>query len=175
MLPSPARIHRTALPFLIAGACLILAATFAGTSPAQSDVALASERLARDAAAPGAAAPLAPIPSPTPESITLGATIDTYVDEELASSNFGGSARLYAGMLPEFGFRRQSLVKFNLADIPADATIHSATFRAYLDEAFQLTSVNLTMGRNSATWTEYGATWNNKPSCVAKNTIASRL
>ena len=159
-----------ALPFLIAVACLFLAATLSGISPEQSDVALASEGLA-----PGVAAPQAPVPSPTPETVTLGAIIDTYVDEELSGSNFGGSARLHAGMLPEFGFRQQSLVKFNLADIPADATIHSATFRAYLDEAFQLTSVNLTMGRNSATWTEYGTSWNNKPACVAKNTIAVGL
>ena len=171
MFLPPTRLRRLALPFLIAVACLILAATLSGISPEQSDVALASEGLA-----PGrAAAPHAPIPSPTPETVTLGAIIDTYVDEEMAGSNFGGSARLHAGMLPEFGFRRQSLVKFNLADIPADATIHSATFRAYLDEAFQLTSVNLTMGRNSATWTEYGASWNNKPACVAKNTIAVGL
>jgi hypothetical protein len=175
MLPTPDPIRRAALPLLIAGACLILVAIFTGTSPAQTDVALASEHLAPDATAPGPVAPLAPIPSPTPETITLGATIDTYVDEELSGSNFGGSARLYVGMLPEFGFRRQSLVKFNLADIPAGATVHSATFRAYLDEAFQLTSVNLTIGRNSATWTEYGATWNNKPSCIAKNTLAVGL
>lgn len=166
---------RFALPVLLIVVGLLLTTTALAAANLQPSVSSPAAGSAPSFALPQGARPAglrAPIPTPAPEVLTLGAIIDTYIDEELSNSNFGGSARLHVDKLFEFGYRRRSLVEFDLSGLPPNAILHKATFRAYLDEAFDLESVNVTMGRNSANWTEYGATWANRPSCTAKTTVA---
>jgi hypothetical protein len=106
---------------------------------------------------------LAPPPSPT--VLTINAQIDSYVDDEpsLAGSNFGGSAMLRAAFYGEFDNTRRFFVKFDLSGIPAGSQIESAAFRAYQNYSSGLSPVGLNLYRVTASWTEYGLTWNNQP------------
>jgi len=111
-------------------------------------------------------------PPPVPTTVTLYAVADSYVDDGMANTNYGGSASLYVSFYGEFLNRQFTLVKFDLSSIPAGSAIDSATFRAYLNAASGLSSVDLTMCRLSGSWSEYGVTWNNRPIFVSWNTEA---
>ena len=114
------------------------------------------------------AAPAAPPPSPT--TVTLYAVDDSYVDDGMPTTNYGGSASLYVSFYGEFLNHQRFLVKFDLSSIPAGSSIQSATFRAYLNYASGRSPVDLTMCRLAGSWSEYCVTWNNQPIFVSWTT-----
>lgn len=115
---------------------------------------------------------LAPPSTPTPTTVVLYPIADAYVDEQLPTTNYGSSTNLYLSFMTEFLYKRRSLVKFDIASIPANAIIDSAYFWAYLNYGDGPSSVNVTMCRASGNWTEYGVTWNNRPTCYSSSTTA---
>ena len=143
--------------YLLAFALALLALVWAGLAAGDASPALSA-----------AAAPQAPTPAPT--TVTLYAIEDSYVDDGMPTTNYGGSASLYASFYGEFLNRQRFLVKFDLSSIPAGSSIQSATFRAYLNYADGRSSVDLIMCRLSGSWSEYGVTWNNQPTFVSWTT-----
>ncbi len=107
------------------------------------------------------AAILAPTPSPT--TVTLEAVADSYVDNGAASTNYGGSASLFSSLYGEFNNVQQTLVRFNLSSIPANASVQSAQVRLYQQAGSGLSSVTLNLGRAGSIWTEFGVTFNTRP------------
>lgn len=79
-------------------------------------------------------------------------------------------------------FRERALIQFDLSQIPANATITSATMNLYADNPTQTfvgnpsTPMNGTnnasyIRRITSAWTESGVTWNNQPSTTTSNQI----
>ena len=92
---------------------------------------------------------------------------DAYVDETLASSNFGSAATLdvKASLLL---LRRYAFIRFDLSScsIPAGANVQSATLSLVLVGA-PTSSRTYTLARVTAAWTESGINWNNQPAVDA--------
>lgn len=107
--------------------------------------------------------PVIQAPSATPITVTLEAVADAYVDNGMPNNNYGGAQQLFASLYGEFNNLQQVLARFNLSSIPAGATVQSATARFYQVSGSGLSSVTLNLGRAGASWTEYGVTFNNRP------------
>ena len=106
-------------------------------------------------------------PPPTPLSVTLYAIEDSFVDDGMASTNYGGSASLYTSFYGEFLNRQRFLAKFDLSSIPTGSAIESASFRAYLNYSSGRSPVDLTLCQIAGSWSEYTVTWNNSPVWVS--------
>lgn len=103
-----------------------------------------------------------PPPPPPPGTIvTLPATQDTWISQDTASSNFGGTTSLTVTNLALK--RGRGLVKFNLSSIPAGTVLQSATLRLYVNSFTNplnsILTVNRVTNNSMNAWTEGGATW----------------
>lgn len=122
----------------------------------------------------------APTPTPTRTStptrtatpwittVTLISTADACVLEGYPAENYGDTEDMWAGYddyLSPDGKIARSMVKFNLAGIPAGATVQSAKLRIYLIGSWEFPGWidRVTAYRAVGNWTEMGVTWNNKP------------
>ncbi|MGV8038804.1 MAG: DNRLRE domain-containing protein [Thermoanaerobaculaceae bacterium] len=114
-------------------------------------------------------------PPPTPVTVTLYATADAFVDNGAPNTNYGTGDMLYVALFGEFSNIEQSLARWSLSSIPAGATIQSAKVRLYLDQASGLSSVTLTLWRATASWSETGVTWNNRPGYSTVTTASAGL
>jgi len=88
-------------------------------------------------------------------------TADTYLDQNTATTNYGGNTTMQVRSQNGSGGsgrNARAIVRFDLSQIPAGATINSATLRLYMTTA---PTQNRTYGahRITADWTEGGATW----------------
>jgi hypothetical protein len=94
--------------------------------------------------------------------ITIYADRDTLVRASLPDTNYGNNIIIAAGR-DEFTLETQSLVGFNLSEIPANATLQSAVLRLQVIS----TSDNLPLTGNiyavTGAWTENTVTWNTRP------------
>jgi hypothetical protein len=88
---------------------------------------------------------------------------DAYVDESLASSNFGSAATLNVKSSLAL-LRQYTFIQFNLSacSIPAGANVQSATLSLVLVSA-PTTSRTYTVSRASGAWSETKITWNDQP------------
>lgn len=91
---------------------------------------------------------LAPTPSPT--TVTFGAVANAYVDNGAPTTNYGDSAHPFASLYGEFSNVRQTLVRFDLSSIPANASVQSARLRLYQQAGSGLSSVTLNLGRTGS-------------------------
>ena len=123
---------------------------------------------------PDAGDPLAPVPTPTPVTLAIPAFQDTYIDQLKPKDNFSDGARLHVALSPEFFYRQLSLVKFDISSVPPGASIKRVTFRAYLEEATGLKTVNVSMGRATKGWDAKTVTWESwgNATCDEKATTA---
>lgn len=94
---------------------------------------------------------------------------DTYVDQEQPATNFGDDRHIQIGQ-DEFGQRRHGLFQFDLSDVPA-TTIHSATFKAYVQSADRATAVDLR--KVLQPWDEATVTWTSIPATTDIGVSAS--
>jgi hypothetical protein len=93
-------------------------------------------------------------------SQTITASKDAYVDQALATLNFGTANSL----LVQPGLNllvQRTLVQFNLPSTPAFCSVTAATLRLYATSAASGRTIQAS--RASASWTETGVTWNNQP------------
>lgn len=102
-------------------------------------------------------------PAAAPITVTLVAVADAYIDNGLPNNNYGASEDLFASLYGDFNNVQWTLARFDLSSIPAAATIQSATVRLYQEFGSGLASVTLNLNRAGASWTEYGVTFNNRP------------
>lgn len=109
-------------------------------------------------------------PPPVAASTTVNSTTlclspiaDTYIDSFAPSTNFGAAATLQTSSIGDVSvLQRYSFLRFDLSAIPTDAVILRADLELYL-----ITSIYGGEGRLKAAegaWTEFGLTWNNRPS-----------
>ena len=99
---------------------------------------------------------------------TFLATADATVMQGYASQDFGDTIDMWAGyddLLNPDGKIVRSLVKFNIASLPANQVVTKATLRVHLVETwdFPNTSRMITTYRITGSWLENGVNWNNKP------------
>jgi len=98
----------------------------------------------------------------------INPTKDSYVYKYSPDSNYGTATSLFVKGDADIRARRPFLY-FPTTDIPADATIISATLYIYCSSRDD--SVTDYLHRVAATWTETGITWNNQP--AVSNSIGS--
>ena len=92
---------------------------------------------------------------------TFTSSADTMIRDAAADTNYGTEDHFQVGELKGGAFVDRALVKFNLATIPTDATINTATLRLY-DVALDGSDNNRVMSvyRVLRAWVEGEATWN---------------
>ena len=129
-------------------------------------VSLAVVSQAAWAPAPAAEAPLAPVPSPDTRDHHTDRSSKTPTSTRCSRHKTTTTAATTPGCTPgsdtdEFDafFPKISLIKFDISSIPAGSTIVDVTFRAYLDQATGASSVNISMGRATKSWTASSVTW----------------
>jgi len=90
---------------------------------------------------------------------------DTYINEGLATKNFGGQNILKVGYSPPNGgdlpTNKYILIQFDINSLPSDASIKHAYLKLYLTGGGDTT---LRVERITSPWDERGAIWNNQPS-----------
>jgi large repetitive protein len=90
---------------------------------------------------------------------TVIATQDSRVHEDLADTNFGGSADLRVRTY--WAVDRRTLVSFPLPAVPANCTLASATLRLFASSAEGDRTIDAY--RAASAWSENTVTWNNRP------------
>ncbi len=73
------------------------------------------------------AGPTDPDPEPTADTLTLGATADTYIDDDDTNASPGQELRLHTGPT------RRAFLRFDLSALPADAVVTGAELRLTQD------------------------------------------
>lgn len=108
--------------------------------------------------------------------VTLNPAFDTTVVSSLPQNNYGTNDRLTVGKnykdFPPNGRVFQTLVKFDLSQIPKNSTINSATLRLYQvgeDQcqeacAWEKSSFSIYLYLTDENWSENSVTWSNQPS-----------
>ncbi|MCC6187593.1 MAG: DNRLRE domain-containing protein [Anaerolineales bacterium] len=100
------------------------------------------------------------------DSVTRNPTGDTYVNEEQPGTNYASATVLSVGRAGEFGYEQRALLIFNLADLPVNAVISTATLRLYLHYG-NSGSQAVEVRRVTQSWAPGAATWNNQPAFSA--------
>jgi hypothetical protein len=121
-------------------------------------------------AQPGGAAPEESTTSPAAdlELVTLYSIADACVIQGYPSVNFGNNSDMWSGYddsLDPDGEIVRSLIKFDIASLPAGKTIQSATLRLYLINSWDFPGRyrRTQTYRVTSNWLEGGVTWNNGP------------
>lgn len=132
------------------------------------------------------------------ESVTLTATRDNTIYQELTSNSNGGGTRMVVGRTAgtssgsTASLSRRGLVQFNVSSIPANSTVSSATMSLTADTPALTGPQTITIHRLTSAWTEGnaaatgssalaaagvgattsggGATWNNRSFSTAWST-----
>ena len=99
---------------------------------------------------------------------TLYSIADAAVLQGYASTNLGRAADMWAGYddyLNPDGRIARSLVRFDIASLPADVCIIEATLRLRLVSSYDYPyrRRTITTYRITGSWSESGVTWNNRP------------
>jgi len=99
---------------------------------------------------------------PSPITIQPDGTdgIDNWMLSSFATTNFGTSNGLWAGKNNPLNRIYRSLIKFNLSDLPAEATITLATLSLYILSVAQMQTGVFNIYRCKRDWSESQSTWN---------------
>lgn len=104
-------------------------------------------------------------------TVVLTAVADAYVYSAAPTTNYGAAPVLYVGSQSVSATGR-ALFRFNLAGIPAGATVQGAHFQAYLVQSSASPAVlDVELKRCDATWQEMTVTWSNQPPYTAANNV----
>jgi hypothetical protein len=103
-------------------------------------------------------------PPPPTDSTRLAATDDAYVRDgsAYATTNFGQSGELQVKTGTLAGYRRESLLKFNLSGVTSMSSVKLRLFGRLSDTSTSNIQTAVYKASSSA-WTENGVTWNTKP------------
>lgn len=113
--------------------------------------------------APTRTASVTPTPTDTAATITLRAAADTFIVEGTsgqADANFGGYPGMFLGYDEQAWRRQRALLQFDLAPLPKDAVVVSATLQVYTHNCFRCQPMNVDVLRVTGPWREDAATWN---------------
>lgn len=99
----------------------------------------------------------------------LTATADSWIDEDAGGTNYGTQTTLK--VFGDGGHLKRFLVNFTLPTLPAGCSVTSATLTLTMSAGS--TGKFLSAARASASWTETGVTWNNKPAVTGTAATAS--
>lgn len=86
--------------------------------------------------------------------------VDTYLQNDQATSNFGTIASLRVGESNVSTSNRRSLIKFDLSSLPDAAVIGSSTFSLYEISNVASNARTMRVFRTKRAWVELQATWN---------------
>jgi hypothetical protein len=160
---------------LLIGAALALAlgTTFAGAAPTTEDpfrsVSLGDGRYA--VVLPALGPDDSRRAEPQSEAYSQEPVVDTYVASANPTGSYCSSTSLHVSYdVDEFGYEywERAYLGFDLSSIPANATISSAVFYAYLYSASGASSVSIELRRVTSAWDASPCpTWNTKPASAA--------
>ena len=104
-------------------------------------------------------------------TVTLYTVADSYVYSASPTKNYGTAPTLIVGREGTSAIGR-ALFRFDLATIPAGATIQSATFEAYLVQSSTSPStLDVELKRVDTSWQEATVTWNTLLSYTGANNV----
>jgi hypothetical protein len=96
-------------------------------------------------------------------TVTLNPNHDAYVDSNSPSANFNNTL-LNVGLPPgEFQPTYRTFIRFDLANIPSNAVVNSASLRLNLQSFSGTGALAVEARLVLATWSETSITWNNQP------------
>jgi hypothetical protein len=111
---------------------------------------------------PSPTASATPTPTSTPQSLTLSAQADTYVDGGSTSANYGADPSMFVDA--EQSQPQRSFVMFDLTAIPSGSTVNSATLTlCYIQAAAQGTGRTHELRLVTSSWSESTTTWDTQP------------
>jgi len=137
--------------------------------------------LALMAATWAGASPLATFNAPAPavptDTLTLIAQQDSWVNEGAPGTNYGAEPDLHVGRVSDqrLSYNRETLVQFELAGLPADATISSARLELFQIDAQGAERYTISPYAIFDPWDELKVVWGNKPSAFSLGDPASTL
>ena len=100
-----------------------------------------------------------PTTTPTPVTVSLRLVADARISAAAEMTNYGAAPTLGVGRQSERTLDR-SLFRFDLSGIPADATVLSASFRAYLVQSSGTPpTLNVELKQINTAWEEMTVTW----------------
>ena len=101
-----------------------------------------------------------PTMTPTPVTLSLRLVADAYISVVAPMANYGSAPTLGVGRQSERTLDR-SLLRFDLSSVPAEATVLSASFRAYLVQSSSTPpTLNVELKQINTAWEEMTVTWN---------------
>ena len=106
--------------------------------------------------------------TPSCNPYSLSASADTYLSTAAKTTNYGTATTLYAD--PTSATQSSALLKWNVASIPSNATITSASIELNVTTASALVFPLFDVAKP---WTESGATWNAYDGSVAWGTAGA--
>src|SRR4030043_429777 len=94
------------------------------------------------------------------ETTELTAVADSFVNDGYPENNY---ASAHSFVISHYSFYRWSLVRFDLASIPEEATIDSATLKLYLYDSSGDSSIPTMTAKILNGWSETQVKWSNRP------------
>lgn len=107
----------------------------------------------------------APASTPVQETIVLNPVADTYISAYRPTANYGSSTNFQVGYMTSSGqrFVYDTLMKFDLSQIPVGSTINSANITIKRSTTVGLPGA-IRLGMLNGSWGESSVTWNSRPS-----------
>jgi hypothetical protein len=96
---------------------------------------------------------------PSPGSVTLTATADSWADQNNTSQNNGTATTL--AVLSQNNKNRRAFVNFSLPATPTECSVTAASLQIYAQTVQGSRTINAYQA--AASWTETGVTWANQP------------
>lgn len=95
-------------------------------------------------------------------SLTLSPTVDTYINSASPNSSYSNSQNLVSSWSQNNGTQSIPLFKFSLAQLPANATINSATLTLWQNNSANENVIFMVVTAPTSSWNN-NVTWANKP------------
>jgi hypothetical protein len=108
--------------------------------------------------------------APASDSMSFDVVYDSWINADLTTTNYGADKELWVGLYdPQTGktYERRTLLWFDIAALPADAIVDSATLELTQTAASGETSYPIWPYLLTSDWSEYTVTWNDQPSWVS--------
>jgi hypothetical protein len=104
-------------------------------------------------------------------TLSLEPVADAYISSAVPGANYGSAPTLGVGLQSARSIER-SLFRFDLSTIPADATVLSARFRAYLVQSSSAPrTLNVELKRIDTAWEEARVTWSTPLDTTGMNNV----
>jgi hypothetical protein len=116
--------------------------------------------------------------APASDSMSFDVVYDSWINADLTTTNYGADKELWVGLYdPQTGktYERRTLLWFDIAALPADAIVDSATLELTQTAASGETSYPIWPYLLTSDWSEYTVTWNDQPSWVSAGDPSTTL